>query len=232
MYIYKIKSELPLTEYAPTWNISIGHDTWPDSNKVDTIRKWLINNEDRIKESYPPLHDGSTGLGNDSVTSRFGEYNLFDFSNELPELNDLLTFMRKAYINFVHNDYTNKIDLAIVCWFNIVKDGQKIEEHSHCLDRDSYLSANMHLDNYPTKTIYRTPYLPVEEHAFENVKGGISIFPSYVPHKTTEYTSSSEPRVSIACDLRLPETFKFYPNNLNARDFMSKSIFENLISKN
>lgn len=231
MYIYKIKSELPLTEYAPTWNISIGRATWTETDKIDSIRKWLIANEERIIKSYPVFNDGGTGLGDDSVTSRSRRYNLFDFANELPELNDLLKFIRKTYIDFVHNDYTNKIDLVIVCWFNIVRAGQQIEEHSHCLDRDCYLSANIHLDNYPTKTSYRSPFRMYDEHAFENTKGGISIFPSYVPHKATTYPETSEPRVSIACDLRLPDTLGLYPDDLNAREFMSRTIFENLISE-
>ena len=34
MKIEKIKSKLPLTEYAPYWNLSIGRDVWIGSGSV------------------------------------------------------------------------------------------------------------------------------------------------------------------------------------------------------
>lgn len=230
MDIFKIKSDLPITEYAPYWNISLGNAVWEESEKIDKIRNWLIANEEDIKKMYPPLNDGGTGLGSDSVTSRFGRYNLFDFASEVPEITDLLNFIRLSYINFVHKDFTHKQELVIISWFNVVKDGQKIKEHCHSANKDSYLSANMHLDNYPTNTIYRSPYEPFVEYPFKNVKGGFTIFPSYVPHKTNEYAESDAPRVSIACDLRLPTTVP--PDNmLKERVFMNPEIFNQLMGR-
>lgn len=228
MYIYKIKSEFPITEYAPTWDISIGKTVWNDTEKINNIRNWLINNEDRIKTMYPVITDSGTGLGTNSITSRVGKFNLFDFANELPELNDLLTFIRKSYIEFITIDHASAQDLVLVSWVNILRDSQEIKEHVHSASNLAYLSANIHLDDYSTSTVYRSPYLQFEEHKFENVKGGFCIFPSYVPHKTTRYTELNIPRVSIACDLRLPYTV---PPDYPRQDFMNKEIFDQLLSE-
>ena len=79
MKIQRLKSGFPLSEYAPTWNFPVGNDTWNETKKIDKIREWLIDNETRILNEFEPRHDGDTGLGYGSVTSRFGQYNLFNF---------------------------------------------------------------------------------------------------------------------------------------------------------
>lgn len=217
-----------MTEYAPTWNISIGNTVWEETEKIDIIRTWLLDNEERIKETYPVSNAGDTGLGNNSISSRIGMYNLFDYTNEVPELADLLRFMQKSYIEFVDSDYTNKQDLVLVCWVNILRKGEKIREHVHTASNTGYLSANMHLDNYNTSTIYKSPYEQFVPHSFDNFKGGFTIFPSYVPHTTTEHVDPITPRVSIACDLRIPFTVPPYQPH---QEFMNREIFEQLISE-
>lgn len=226
--IFKIKSMLPLTEYAPKWDISVGVKRWEDEDKVDAIRNWLIANEDRIKKEYPALHDGGTGLGDQSVTSRFGRYNLFDFADECPELGDLLNFIRLSWIEFVEKDQTPFIDLEIVCWYNIVRENQTIVEHSHGAVPTGYLSGNMHLDDYETRTLYRTPFLAQNYMPIQNMKGGLSFFPSYVFHKTDEYKDSSKPRLSIAFDLRLRDDVDQY---LKSIPFMNPQIFEQVAKR-
>ena len=224
--IFKIKSQLPITDYAPSWNISIGNTVWEDGDKIDAIRNWLLANEDMIKKNYPiSTIGGDTGLGPNSISSRIGMYNLFDFAEELPELNDLLKFLQTSYIDFVKSEYASVYDLSLVSWANILRDGENIREHVHSASSISYLSANLHLDNYPTQTIYKSPYERFNDFGFDNIKGGLTIFPSYVPHTTSEYTNSDVPRVSIAFDLRLPQTI---PSDQPRQDFMNRIIFEQL----
>ena len=227
MDIIKIKSGLPRTEYAASWNISIGRAVWNEPEKIDTIRNWLIDNEERIKNEYLPLNDGGTGLGDSSVTSRYGRYHLFQFADELPELNDLLKFLRLSWMQFVSKDFTSCLELNFVCWFNIVYENEKIKEHSHGCGLDGYLSGNMHLDNYSTHTYYRSPFNFQQSIPIENVKGGFTLFPSYVPHRTDVYTNASVPRVSIAFDLRLPGSID---PRFSTMVFMNPLIF-NSISK-
>jgi len=230
MKIQKIRSMLPATHYAPYWDVSIGTSKWQDFEKIDTIKKWLLNNEQRFIDEYPVMHDGNTGLGDESVTSRFGRYNLFDFANELPELNDLKQFLQFSYLDFVTLDHTPITDLYIVCWFNILKEGEEIKEHLHNSTFDCYLSGNMHLDNYNTLTKYKVPYERFTSHDFTNEKGGLTIFPSCILHWSDKHLENNK-RISIAFDLRTEFGAKDAVKNLNARPFMSREIYQELMSQ-
>lgn len=224
MKIFRMKSAHPKNEYAPSWNFPFGLELWEDSTKIDSIRNWLIYNESRfLSLSYH--HDASTGLGQDSVTSRFGRYNLFNFVNELKELNDLLKFLQVSYLNFVSQDNSEIRSLEIICWFNLLKNKEEIKEHDHGLGNDVYLSGNIHLENYQTYTNYRCPFDKNVVASFENTKGGLTIFPSFIPHYTTEFLGHGL-RASIAFDLRL----EGIPSNKNfhAIPFMNEKIFNQL----
>ena len=226
--ILKIASQQPLTPYAPNWNISIGVGEWNNVEKIGAIRNWLINNESKIKEKYPAVHDGGTSLGLDSVTSRFSQYNLFEFINECPELNDLLNFLRKTWIEFVSQDGTPYLDLDIVCWFNLMHNAQQVAEHAHGAIPIGYLSGNMSLDDYHTSTLYRSSFTAHTYLPIKNTKGSVTIFPSYVFHKSEEYINNQVPRLTVAFDLHISEQnsdFKKIP-------FMNKSIFNQLINHN
>jgi len=200
MRIIKMKSMLPITEYAPSWNISFGADQWTDTTSMEAIKKWMIDNEQMIVKTYPVNTDGGTGLGNDSVTSRFGQYNLFDFVDQCPELEKLLEFFRLTYLKFVTKDGNPIKPCDIVCWYNILRPGEEIKGHFHGAGHDAYLSGNMHLGEYDTVTFYRNPFDCNVWFPARNLKGGITIFPSYVWHKTDKYTAE-DLRVSVAFDI-------------------------------
>jgi hypothetical protein len=231
MNIFKIRSPLPRTDFAPYWDISLGQTQWNETAKIDAVRNWLISNEQNILDKFPVYNDGGTGLGNNSTTSRFGYYNTFDFVNECPELAELLAFLRKSYINFVASNYVDPIDLYFESWFNIVHNGQAITEHIHGNQADTYLSGNIHLDNYPTHTYYRTPYDTTTPIPFKNIKGGLTIFPGYVPHFTDPYESNGQPRVSIAFDLWTVDTYNATKGK-STRLFLNREIIQELHRSN
>ena len=227
MEIVKIKSLLPFTDYAPSWNFSLGFEQWADVEKVNKIKIFLLTKEQEIIKAYQTNNDGGTGLGLNSVTSRFGNYNLFDFISECPELKDLLNFFRTSYLKFVVEDRTDIKILNIVCWYNVVRKSQKISIHNHSSANDAYLSGNMHLNDYDTKTIYKNPYDFSLDYAFENKIGNLTIFPSCLPHYTSMYVDD-DTRVSIAFDLHLelgePNTIDktfVNPNRFGSREYAS-----------
>ena len=228
MEIFRIKSQHPKTEYTPSWNFPIGVAGWNDYKKVDIIRNWLINKEQWFIENYPVRHDGKTGLGNDSVTARHGTYNLFHFTNELPELKDWLKFAQSAYLDFVSQDLSSVQDLYIFSWYNIARNGDSIGEHAHGADSSSYLSGNMHFDDYDTVNSYMSPFDARSQLAFKNFKGGLTYFPSCLPHNSDVYTGNS-PRVSIAFDLRIAENQHI--TNPQATPFMNTEIFQTLFKE-
>jgi hypothetical protein len=230
MQIRKLRNSLPATHYAPYWDFSIGNVEWDQLEKADKIRNWLIDNEEEFLKKFPVMHDGNTGLGEESITSRFGQYNLFDFSDEIPELNDLKKFLQLSYLDFVTMDNTPITDLHIVCWFNILHTGQEIKEHLHNSNFDCYLSGNLHLDNYKTMTNYKSPFEIGQRHSIANIKGGLTIFPSCVMHWSDKHEEPDR-RVSIAFDLRPSIIQDDTIKNLNARPFMSQEIYQDLIKQ-
>lgn len=230
MQIRKLRNSLPATHYAPYWDFSIGSVEWDQLEKADKIRNWLIDNEEEFLKKFPVMHDGNTGLGEESITSRFGQYNLFDFSDEIPELNDLKKFLQLSYLDFVTMDNTPITDLHIVCWFNILHTGQEIKEHLHNSNFDCYLSGNLHLDNYKTMTNYKSPFEIGQRHSIANIKGGLTIFPSCVMHWSDKHEEPDR-RVSIAFDLRPSIIQDDTIKNLNARPFMSQEIYQDLIKQ-
>jgi hypothetical protein len=218
----------PKTPYAPHWNIPIGIGNWDDKNKIDIIKTWLIENESSIKDKYPAIHDGGTSLGLDSVTSRFQQYNLFDYINECPALEDLLNFIRRSWVEFVSQDNTPYLDLDIVCWFNLMHKSQQVAEHAHGAIPVGYLSGNLSLDDYHTSTLYRSPFTAHQYLPIKNTKGAITIFPSYVFHKSEEYTNAGAARLTVAFDLHIPNT----SDSVKKIPFMNKSIFDQIIKEN
>jgi hypothetical protein len=221
--IQQVASREPLNSYAPSWDIKFGLATWEEEAKVDKLRTYLLNKEQELLKQEPDPNDGGYEL-----TARFGKYNLFDYANEESTLDDLLTWLRKSYIMFVEQDGTPVEDLYIICWFTTLNNGGKVGPHNHGASPITYISGNMHLDNYNTKTYYQYPYELHLEHQLQNKKGQVTFFPGYIFHRTDEY-EGEEKRVSIAFDLWQTKYFGLaengrVPSPLATKTFMNEEI--------
>lgn len=195
------KSLSPLTEFAPSWEIPFYIKKYDNSENIEKIKSWIIENENQIVEKYKinSRGDGGTGLGTNSLTAQYNNFNLFLETKGLSEFDDLLNFIISSYRSFM-KDYNTEIrECYLWCWANIVRKGQKISIHNHSSSEYSYISGNIHLDDYTTETKY---YHPIERHTynFPNKKGKMTMFPSYIFHETDEYFGET-PRISIAFDL-------------------------------
>jgi len=204
MTILKMSSMEPMTEYAPFWNYSFFLKKWDrDMSILDTIRSWLLENEKKIINKFSYDYDGYTGLGKSSVTGRFSQYNLFHLTSELPELKELLDFIKDSYVEFVSIEDNPIRETEVVSWYNVLRKGQQVQEHNHGSGNDVYLSGTFVLDDYPTFTNFKCPFdrdviLPIP-----NNKGLLTFFPSFVYHYSDEYKGDSE-RLTIAFDIRIP----------------------------
>ena len=228
MSLIRIKSFHPLTEFSPSWNIPIWLTQWSEPEKVDTVRKTLEDDEENILKEFDYAKSGGTGLGPDDVTTRFGKYNIFSRYKDIPEVNGLLKFLQYSYLQYVTTQQVELKELKIVCWANVMKQGQKMESHAHGSQPDSYLSGNMHLDDYQSKTTYHSPYDVLSKISLPNQKGGNTLFPSYCPHFTDEHDEAKK-RVSLAYDLRLKGTFN--EDEFKCVDFMNQSILDDVNKK-
>ena len=212
--IFELHSYPPLSPYAPKYKFNLSRSIWDDNKKIDKLKKFLLKKEKEILK-LPYNNDGDTGLGEGSVTTRYARYNLFDFTDECPELQDLWRFIQEHWYERIAREETHAYKTKIVCWFNVMRQGEKMEAHRHASRFSAYLSGNLHLDNYHTFTTYRHMDNMIDIH---NIKGALIMFPSQLIHEVDTYHDQA-PRVSIAFDLHL--------TNLNdienqALDFFSR----------
>lgn len=198
-----MKSANPLTEFAPTWFQPFWTARYPDLDQMDVMREWIIDNEKNIINKYsddsPRINDGGTGLGPDSLTAQYSNFNLFRETADIPEFQELHKFIRTEYSKFMEELQVPERDCKMYAWANVMRTGQKIKRHNHGGWHFSYISGNIHFDNYDTKTRYYNPFDSLH-YDFENVKGGLTFFPSYIYHSASEFTAEGN-RVSMAFDL-------------------------------
>ena len=219
--MFELKSATPLSPYAPDYKFELSRAVWDDEEKVDKIKKFLIKKEKDVLK-LPYLNDACTGLNEDSVTTRYARYNLFDFADECPELKDLWKFFQEHWYERIQKDNTRPYKTKIVCWFNILRKGDKMEAHSHNSRFSAYLSGNFHLDNYDTATTYK---FMDDWTAIDNVKGGLIMFPSQLLHEVDSFEDEGV-RISIAFDLHLTNLNDFQSEVIQsgARDFFTGHI--------
>ena len=116
-----------------------------------------------------------------------------------------------------------------------MKKGERIKKHNHSSYEMGYLSGNFTVACDDSKTIYIQPYIHFTEkellervedwgydhtedyYASINTPGNISLFPSYIPHFTTEHKTDTD-RITIAFELSPTElTINQYNNVLMNR---------------
>jgi|TARA_B100000902_G_scaffold128583_1_gene127868 hypothetical protein len=166
--------------------------------------KQILKNESKIKQKYPPTNrnnvktDGGTGLGYDSLTSRFYHFNILNWLNT----KQLKKEIRKGY-----ESYTNvkNTPLYVQCWANVMRKGDKIKPHAHMDENINPLHAlSGHLCvkvDGSTNTYYGGK--PVC-----NVNGEMTFFPSTMAHWTNTYLGDNE-RITVAFDIYSEEWFNY-----------------------
>lgn len=195
------RSMAPLTEFAPTWQIPFWITRYDNMDNLDYMRDWIIDNEDRIISEYAhkSRNDGGTGLGLNSLTAQYNTFNLFRETRGLEPFEDYFKFLRVEYETYMREYKTEIRACTMYAWANVVRTGQTIKKHHHGASHYAYLSGNMHFSDYETITRYHNPYAEMY-YDCTNQKGGVTFFPSYIFHETTQHEQDVK-RVSMAFDL-------------------------------
>ena len=164
--------------------------------------KQILKNEQKIIKIYPPtdyykiLTDGGTGLGYDSLTSRFFHFNVLKWFNT----NQLRKEIRKGYESYTNVKNTS---LFVRCWANVMRKGDRIKPHRHTeSDINPIHALSGHLCvkvDGSTDTFY-------EGEPICNVNGEMIFFPSTMTHWTNTYTGDSE-RITVAFDIYSKDRF-------------------------
>ena len=191
--------------FAPAWEFPIGEDKITTVN-FKKIAKLILKKEKTILAS--PIRKGHlaedayTGLGKNSLTSRYGTYNLLDFKH--PEIKKLKKAILVSHARFLEAlNVPLYPELYIQCWANVLRKGEQIKAHLHGVVPDSYLGGQINVQVQDTSTWYINPVNQINDpelYESKNEVGKITLFQTCVPHYTDKQVSAT-PRITIAFDL-------------------------------
>ena len=209
MKIFNFKSNPPLTPFAPQWDYSVGHENISNFIDCPKIANIILSKEKNIISKFPPVKksslDGYTDLGPNSLTSRYGHYNLIEWPEiEIKILRDKIVEFHQKFLKNLNIKIPNTF--SITGWANVMRQGEKINPHLHNVKPNSYLSGHVTIQCKNTSTYYINPVNQLNEpevHQIKNVPGEITIFPSCMPHYTDTHNSASTERITIAFGLSL-----------------------------
>lgn len=206
MNIHRFESLMPRTEFAPVYRYFMFEKSLLGLADFDQIKKTVLEKEKSIladtQEDYEKLnhdnaslYDGGTGLGSNSLTSRSPFFNVLGWE----EMADLKKAIRGAHDDFLSGlgiDPNRKIYAQ--CWANVMRKGQAIRRHHHGTNQYAYISGHVSVQVNNTATYYTDPYSR-EEIAVPNQVGMLTLFPSWVDHRTDMVRDNQE-RITIAFD--------------------------------
>ncbi len=167
------------------------------------IKYYLLQKETELLKKYPHhmkgIGDGNTGLGNDSITARFPYFSVFDFEHPFVEIirQSVLEYMQDICTITETNWHSH---LYAQSWFNVMRNGQRINFHSHGMDENTLYGFHITIETENTSTIYHNPFDPKQIIEVPNKIGAMTLFPNFIPHQTTTY-EGSDVRISIAGDI-------------------------------
>lgn len=179
------------------------------------VAEFLLSKEKYILDNCPIVSDFGSLLPS-FVTTRAGSYNVFQFIDECPQLGDIKRYIIDQYWKYVEDvgfkEYAVKP--GINCWFNVVRNGEKIIFHKHSENERSFVSATMCIQVEDTQSIYKKNGEVVK--TVENKEGQFTIFKCDLEHGTTTHISDV-PRVTLGIDIFFnTETTKAAPELYNS----------------
>ena len=197
--IIEWKSEKPRTKFAPCWDIPFYIDDIFDQKDLSEVKRVVLAMEKPIINSYREIsNDGGTGLGPNSLTSKFSKFNIFTWEF------DWVNKMRSSIIDGLKSLDDLDQHVYVQCWANVMRKGERINPHWHSSSKNCYLGAHITIASENTNTYYENPFNGSDVRKYSNVPGSLTIFPAYLTHWTDHYMGNSE-RVTLAMDFMLEE---------------------------
>jgi len=208
--LFNFKSLPKKNYFAPEWDYYIIEDIIQNVN-FKSLSKFLLKKEKEllrkteliIKESNV---DGYTGLGKNSITSRYNLFNVFNFKNkEIVKIKKEILNIHKRLLKAVNINKPK--NLWIQSWFNVMRKGEFIKPHIHGVTPDIYLGGHICVQVENTHTNYINPVNQINDpeiYYSKNEVGKITLFQNCIPHFTDVHNSNKE-RITIAFDLSIQE---------------------------
>ena len=124
--IIEWKSEKPRTKFAPCWDIPFYIDDIFDEKDLSEVKRVVLAMEKPIINSYRGItNDGGTGLGPNSLTSKFSKFNIFTWKF------DWVDKMRSSIIDGLKSLDDLDQHVYVQCWANVMRKGERINPHWH-----------------------------------------------------------------------------------------------------
>ena len=228
MRLITFTSDPPLTEFAPNFNFVMAEDQLDFDgsdqffinlrNIILTQEKNIIEEHKEVYQSYNKennvVYDGDTGLGENSLTSRSLFYNIFNWNYH--EIKGLQFLLHQKYVDFLKMVNVHRRKTWIQCWANVMRKGEKIEEHMHASHNLTWIGGHITVSCENTSTFYVNPIMTSDGkqiYESKNKPGQITLFQDCIGHYTSVHQGNTE-RISIAFDIILDERYQMYPKNL------------------
>lgn len=197
--IYNFKNDKIKNKFNPTFDYFIYEDVL--KLNFEKLKDDILNLEKNIIKKYPSYSDGETGLGDNSLTSRFRYFNLL----QIEETKFLKDVIKKAHEDFL-NTLNYKIDnnYYVQCWANVMRKDEQIKIHSHGSTNYCYLGGHICVHTENTNTNYVSPYFK-NIFSSKNQPGKITLFPNWLEHYTDKVVNDL--RITIAFDILNEDSF-------------------------
>jgi exopolysaccharide biosynthesis predicted pyruvyltransferase EpsI len=201
--------------FIPEFIIPLEQDSI-SADLVEKLKHIMLTEEQNIIDAYKPFDSKAENNANleDWVTNRAFEYNLLNFGDKYPEINELKQFICNQYKNYVGQLGLKEEVVYIQVWINVLRKGSRFftkHHHAHVArlgnQTYAYVSGNICIDAVDTHTYYQHPVLDMVEVSIKNIPGESILFPSWVIHRTDQNLSEN-PRLSIAFDIITEELWK------------------------
>lgn len=204
MNLYSFESKPKISPFAPEWRFYMGEEQL-EGIDWHHIAQLILSKEKQIIASTPMGNDGYTGLGENSLTSRYKYFNVFAWPDR--ELENLKVLIKNAHDAFLNIFGIPIAPVWIQCWANVMRSGEKINTHVHTVEPDCYLGGHVTIQCENTSTVYVNPINVLNdpmEYRSINVPGKLTLFQNCIPHYTTTHQGHQE-RISIAFDLSIDD---------------------------
>lgn len=211
--IINFRSKPRKTFFAPEWNYFIFEYFLTNINFKHLSSLILKEKKSilRLPVSFKETVDGYTGLGKNSTTARYLEYNVLKWEdNEIEKIKNQIIKFHNRILILTKQPLVN--ELYAQCWVNILNKGQKINPHLHSVGPNTYLGGHICVKCTNTSTKYINPIQQINEpevYSSKNEVGKITLFQNNIPHYTDTHNSDDE-RITIAFDLVLEKLNENY----------------------
>ena len=202
--IVRFKSPPKNNFFAPEWDYFIYEDIIKDVD-FNKVALFILKKEKEIIKKYKYKNgDAYTGLGKNSLSSRWKQYNVLKWKNL--EINKIKNNIIRSH-NFLLKELKidNNVKLYIQCWAVVMRKGETINTHIHSTNPDSYLGGHICVQAEKTRTGYINPVNQINDpliYYSNNNPGKITLFQQCIPHFTDTHEGNKE-RITIAFDLSL-----------------------------